>query len=105
MERIELYKPEKIILRATADEIEPYNLNLDRAVVRHYSRTLRAKGLIDIPVKAENDWRTTLTDYGRTYIAQNPHLFNPIDWKYLITTAIAVIALGISIYSLFKSGC
>jgi len=33
-----------------------------------------------------------LTAYGREYLALNPLLRNPIDWKWIITTAIALAA-------------
>lgn len=34
-----------------------------------------------------------LTDAGLLYIEQNPHLYNPVDWKWIITTAIAFATL------------
>ena len=33
-----------------------------------------------------------LTDYGKLYIESNPHLRNPIDWKWIITTTITAMA-------------
>lgn len=46
-----------------------------------------------------------LTDKGKAYMHVNPKLKNPSIWddkKYIITTIIAVIALIVSIISLFK---
>lgn len=39
-----------------------------------------------------------LTDVGKLYISQNPDLRNPVDWKWIITTTIALIsAIGTTI--------
>lgn len=46
-----------------------------------------------------------LTDYGKAYLLSNPQLMNPSIWddkKYIITTGVAIIALFISIISIFK---
>ncbi|MDE5783044.1 MAG: hypothetical protein K2H97_01800 [Prevotella sp.] len=46
-----------------------------------------------------------LTDKGRAYLLSNPQLKNPSIWddkKYIITTGVAIIALFISILSIFK---
>jgi hypothetical protein len=47
---------------------------------------------------------TGLTDEGRAYLHSNPDLKNPSIWddkKYLINTAISVIALVVAIIALF----
>lgn len=41
-----------------------------------------------------------LTDLGQCYLAMNPRLSNPIDWKWTIGTAIALVSLIISIVAL-----
>ena len=42
-----------------------------------------------------------LTDKGRQYIAEHPTLRNPIDWKWITGTIIAVISLFVAIIALF----
>lgn len=44
-----------------------------------------------------------LTDKGKLYLEDNPHLYNPIDWKWVVTTAIAVVAAIAAIAALFVS--
>lgn len=42
-----------------------------------------------------------LTDEGKQYIAQNPTLHNPIDWKWIVGATIAATSLVVSIIALF----
>ena len=42
-----------------------------------------------------------MTPYGRQYMAENPSLRNPIDWKWAITTAIASVGVAVGIVALF----
>lgn len=35
-----------------------------------------------------------LTPEGRLYLAENPKLRNPIDWRWIITNIIAVMAMA-----------
>lgn len=42
-----------------------------------------------------------LTEEGKQYIAQNPNLHNPIDWKWIVGVTIAATSLVVSIIALF----
>ncbi len=92
MERIHLTRREKETLRLIASGCvcpPSYPLHLFVASVR----TLELKGVV------KGAWQdggkledARLTAYGREYLALNPLLRNPIDWKWIITTAIALAA-------------
>ena len=42
-----------------------------------------------------------LTTFAKNYLAENPKLHNPIDWKWVITTTLAAIAAGAAVAALF----
>ena len=42
-----------------------------------------------------------ITKYGKIYFATNPNLRNPIDWKWIITTIIAVASAIFGAMALF----
>lgn len=42
-----------------------------------------------------------ITSEGRCFLAENPRLKNPVDWKWIVTTGIAIIGVAISIVALF----
>lgn len=44
-----------------------------------------------------------LTSKGKVYLASNPKLINPIDWRWLISTAIGGIAAIAATIALFLS--
>lgn len=44
-----------------------------------------------------------LTNVGKSYVRNNPNLRNPVEWKWVVTTAIAVITAIASITTLFIS--
>ena len=65
---------------------------------------LNTKGLINAIQTLNGYVITGLTDKGRAYLHSNPDLKNPSIWddkKYLINTAISVIALVVAIIALF----
>lgn len=92
MEKIHLTRREKEVLRLICSGCccpSAYPLHLFVSSVR----TLETKGLVKgawIEGGRLEDAR--LTAYGREYLALNPLLRNPIDWKWIVTTAIALAA-------------
>lgn len=44
-----------------------------------------------------------LTDKGKLYLEDNPALRNPVDWKWVATTAIALVAAIAAMAALFVS--
>ncbi len=92
MEKIHLTRQEKEVLRLIGSGcIRPstYPLHLFVSSVR----TLELKGLVKGAWQEDGRLEDArLTAYGREYLALNPLLRNPIDWKWIITTAIALAA-------------
>lgn len=104
MEKLSLSKNSKRILSSLANgtypnsvpenDIEEFNLLMQMDLVR------------GVYVKDPAIVAPKLTDYGRAYIHQNPKMKNPSifdDKKYIVTTAISIVALGISIIALLTS--
>ena len=104
MDRIKLTKKEKQILRAIRDNKYPANAHPEDVNDLIY---LREVGLIHGANKIPNSLACIhLADYGKAYFTYNPKLKNPSIWqdkKYIITTAISLIALAISIIALIKN--
>lgn len=97
MEKIHLTRREKEVLRLIGSGcIRPstYPLHLFVSSVR----TLELKGLVKGGLLED----ARLTAYGREYLALNPLLCNPIDWKWIITTAIALAAALAAFFCLLK---
>ena len=64
---------------------------------------LEEEGLVDPNWTCDGPY-PEITDRGSTYVYTNPKLKNPSIWddkKYWITTMIAFVALGLSIYATF----
>ena len=103
MERITLSKNCKLIL---------FQLQGRKAKILYKNgeyddvKYLVTKGLItakELGKKAYCDLQ--LTDIGLSYLYENPKLKNPSIWddkKYLINTAISILALIVAIIALFK---
>jgi len=102
MERIELSKSGKQVFRlldngvyTRPDYISPSDFN-------NGARELRNKGLAVCHEEEGGDVIISrLTDMGKRYSAFNPSLSNPIDWKWIISTAIGLISLAVAIIALF----
>lgn len=102
MERILLTKREKEVMRLLQSGGCPSTY--PQHVFASCIDTLERKGL------AKGAWASghelvdaRLTSYGRTYITLNPSLRNPVDWKWLITTAIAVMGVMAAVAAIFIS--
>ena len=99
MERIRLSKNEKKTLRLIAsgrDCPDSFPFHVFCGCVR----SLERKGLaIGAYVEGGDVEDACLTPDGRAYMAEYPSLRNPVDWKWWITTAIAVAALVIGLFA------
>ena len=103
MKRIRLSSEEKTVLRMLANgcgcpDIYP------RHVFVSAVGSLERKGL------AQGAWTegydledARITRQGMVYLSQNPTLRNPVDWKWVVTTAVAVLAAVAGIASLLIS--
>lgn len=103
MERIKLTKKQKHILREIRDRKYPATAHPEDVNDLIY---LRESGLIHAVNTIPNSLACIhLVDYGLAYFTFNPKLKNPSIWqdkKYIISTAISIIALAISIIALIK---
>ncbi len=101
MERIHLTRREKETLRLIASGCvcpPSYPLHLFVASVR----TLELKGVV------KGAWQeggqledACLTAYGREYLALNPLLRNPIDWKWIIFVSISLVSISVLLFVIF----
>lgn len=103
MERIRLSRQEKTVLRMLANRCGCPD-TYPRHVFVSAVGSLEQKGL------ARGAWTeghaledVRITRQGMVYLSQNPTLQNPVDWKWVVTTAVAVFAAVAGIASLFIS--
>lgn len=101
MERIKLSKNEKRLLRNVGADLDYWPEGLSDQEITHSLSSLENKKLVRVawssgmtPVASE------LTDYGRAYLDNNPHLFNPVSWKWIIATFISFATLVVAIIAL-----
>ncbi len=101
-ERIKLSKTEKRVLKRLYDyggkAIEDfYPRDVDRCV-RSLQKHHLAKGAFVEGGLLED---ARITEEGKAYIRNNPKLRNPTDWKFIITTGIALMAAVAAMLALF----
>lgn len=63
--------------------------------------TLREKGLVEFKTNYDEVIKARLTIKGVAYIEQNPRLTNPVDWKGIITLALAAMTATATTAALF----
>lgn len=100
MEKIKLSRKEKQVLRLLHSGCgcpETYPFDVFASCVD----TLERKGL------ARSAWAeghrledAKITVRGKTYMCLNPSLRNPVDWRWVVTTTIAIIGASVSIIAL-----
>ncbi len=72
-----------------------------RSQVRRALRSLEEKHLIRAAWIEDGDYEAArLTHDGKDHLVENPHLRNPIDWKWWIGIAIGVATLTVAIIAL-----
>ena len=103
MERIFLSKEEKTVLRMLAN-----GCGCPDTYPRHVF--VSAVGSLEWKGLAQGAWTegydlddARITRQGKVYLAQNPTLRNPVDWRWVITTAIATVAAVAGMAALFVS--
>ena len=90
MERIKLTKREKRVLRALSRQGFDALSEFDATAVR----SLEHHGLVrGAYIEGGGVEDARLTTMGKEYLADNPKLRNPVDWKWVVTTTIAAIAV------------
>lgn len=97
MERIRLTKREKRVLRTLSRQGFDALSEFDAAAIR----SLDNLGLVqDAYIEGGSVEDARLTNYGKEYIADNPRLRNPVDWKWIISTFLAALAATAGILAL-----
>ena len=98
MERIKLTKREKNVLRMLRDGNSEALSEFDASSVENLARLglVRRAG-----VEGGGFDDARLTNMGKEYFNDNPRLANPIDWKWVVTTAIAAIIAICAVIALF----
>lgn len=103
MERIKLSKKCKALLRSVNDGSYPKKASPEDVDDIRYLREMKLIQGVDVIPNGVTCIR--ITDFGRAYFHDNPKLKNPTIWqdkKYIINTAISIVALVISIIALIK---
>lgn len=103
MERIRLTKDEKRVLRwvALKRSGRPEGMSNDgyfEAVIG-----LTEKKLLVSATNYDDVLDVDTTAKGRVYCSQNPHLYNPVDWKWLATFITALITAIATTLALFMA--
>lgn len=104
MEKIKLSKAEKILLKKIEAKHSYANPTKDE---QDCLCTLDNKGFVTGSKNEQGKYIcVNLTDAAKSYLIEYPKLNNPSIWddkKYLINTAISVIAIAISVIALYIS--
>lgn len=101
MERIKLSKDEKKVLRLlNKHDSEALDI-IARSQVRRALRSLEKQNLVRVAWIEGGDYEAVcLTRDGKDYMIENPKLKNPVNWSWVIGTAIGVATLAVSILAL-----
>lgn len=101
MERIRLSKDEKRVLRmvvagqcACPASFPRHTFNVVVRSLDHIGlvRAMYAEGGEVVEVKP--------TPEARQYLAMNPRLRNPVDWRWVVSSAIGILGLAVSIIAM-----
>lgn len=105
VQRISLSKDEKRLLRNRLAGVDYYPDGMSLEVVSHAALMLERYGLLQVLwAEGHTVVDCKLTNFGRAYMLANPHLHNPVDWRWIITTAISVAALLVAVAT-FLTAC
>ena len=97
MERIKLTKREKRVLRTISQQGFDALSGFDAIAIRSLEDNGLVKGAY---LEGGGVDDAKLTNYGKEYIADNPRLRNPVDWKWIIPTVLAAVAATAGILAL-----
>ena len=104
MQKIRLTRNEKRLLRNIAAGVDYWPDGMCDSAVACAASEFERKGLIRAAWASGHILvDAVLTDIGRSYIVNNPHLWNPIDWKWIITTIIAFGTLIVAFAALLTA--
>lgn len=103
MERINLSKNEKVVLRLIASKQRccPAEYPLHKFAIA--VRLLESKGLVKVMRQEGGEIvDTRLTEQGVVYMAENPRLINSINWS-AVATIVSMVSAVVSIIAMFIS--
>ena len=104
MQRIQLTRNEKQLLRNINANLDYWPEGMSDQLISHSLASLESKGMVVVAwTSGMMPVATELTDYGKAYFDCNPHLHNPIDWKWIITTIIAIGTLIVAVIALLTA--
>ncbi len=94
MKRIYLSKYEKKVLRLVEKGVGKCPDNFPKHLFSPCTRSLKRKGLVcGAYVEGGEVVDSKLTDDGKMYFAENPHLYNPINWALVLSAAGVIVAI------------
>ena len=93
MDKIKLSKSAKQALLNISLDVAYLPRGMDEATFSTAVSELEDHGLVMVAWESGHVvYAAELTDKGTSYLESNPTLRNPVDWKWIITTAIALVA-------------
>lgn len=101
MKRIRLTKEEKktlsLLYKHGGDALD----TMPRSIVRRALRSLESQSLVSVAWVEGGDYEAVrLTRDGKDYLIDNPKLKNPIDWKWVVGTAMGIATLAVAVLAL-----
>lgn len=104
MQRLKLTRNEKRLLRNIAAGVGYRPDGMSDEVVACCASVLECVGLVRVAWSSGHiPMDAMLTDFGKAYIIANPHLRNPVDWKWIIGISLTAIAAATGIIALFTA--
>ena len=100
-EKIRLSKDEKRTLRHVAENSKKLPQDITLIMFRYCLSTLREKGLVKFRSKYDEILAAGITIKGAAYLERNPKLRNPVDWKWVASITVGLIAAVAAIAALF----
>lgn len=101
MERIRLSKSEKQVLRMIASGLHQCPAEYPSHTFNKAVRMLKCKELVNAhSLEGGSIIGARITDYGMQYMAEYPHLLNPINWGVVasISSIVATILTSITLF-------
>lgn len=101
MKKIFLTKEEKFVLKHVVKYGKKQPKTITPAMYHYCLSTLQEKKLIEFRSNYEEILSARLTIKGIAYIENNPKLYNPVDWKGVITLVMSIITAIATSVALF----
>lgn len=104
MERVQLSKQAKTVLKSLRGGVVSCPESMIQSDFNSGAKELQSHGFAVCHAEENRNVEVVrLTDKGKLYLEDNPAIHNPVDWKWVVTTAIAVVAAIAAVAALFVS--